>query len=716
MGNSSIKSSNKKLTQSIKSSQSSCCCCFNSSDSISSFSIDDKYYYPTFDRIRSNDKQHDISSSSKNHIYYCQSFEDLRNTINIDQWIDSLSILNTTTRVHQLDDKDDDIKQLEWIFTKTSNQEYLHLTKRFHLNFYLKDFQNRLKSSHLKQTFQNHYSSSKIIFPSNDTHQTTINDFNIIFTSPSESIIPHLLPNTINSYQIHEQIRSKCYFIPLIDYHIEPNDDEYKQKSVPLDRTHVVITLENNQTANLSKTTSLEIDSSFIFISNDSFQTGLIRINREKILKEFSSFIYNCNNDHSSYLSSNLIQQWFHTFILVNQTCAIVKRFLIGNTNHITCLFKESMNKIENLLPYQNNLIFASFRLPSCANSFQSNHFDDKSDPIIDAFSPKFLSHNKKLSNNTIEIDYEQYSFGLLLSRWPKSLIEIYYTHPTRYSKRQWPSKSQMDIIIKKSLLLLPNEHDHSWKINFDLIEEYLFELMNESTLYIYSLCQQFFSLTYEIRTLIKHSFLNYCENYGLPFSNNQTNLSEILTSFLKELYKQIHQKFLPNYFNHQLNMLNSTENYTQWFDYINQCLTNRIYLTNSYSISSSNRSLSIEFIFHFIDQLNRIFHHKRSEFYLNETILLDLHQQICTNLSRNHNSKELFENLFNNRTMTEMIQMTLTHEYDANAELVHNCLNQIRKAQTSLIFHYIWTIYIQYLHTYYNVIWNIERRKNNNI
>ena len=74
-----------------------------------------------------------------------------------------------------------------------------------------------------------------------------------------------------------------------------------------------------------------------------------------------------------------------------------------------------------------------------------------------------------------------------------------------------------MNIIIKKSLFLSPDGEDHQWKINFDLIEEYLFELMNELTLFFYILCQQLFSQTSSKRKLIKHCFLNYCEKYGLP-------------------------------------------------------------------------------------------------------------------------------------------------------------------------------------------------------
>jgi hypothetical protein len=94
----------------------------------------------------------------------------------------------------------------------------------------------------------------------------------------------------------------------------------------------------------MTKKVSVEQDPSFIFISNDSFQTGFIRIEQEKIPKHFLPFISYSQEENSYYLSSNLIQQWFHTLILVNQTCAIAKRFLTGDGSHITCLIKQKMN------------------------------------------------------------------------------------------------------------------------------------------------------------------------------------------------------------------------------------------------------------------------------------------------------------------------------------------------------------------------------------
>jgi hypothetical protein len=185
------------------------------------------------------------------------------------------------------------------------------------------------------------------------------------------------------------------------------------------------------------------------------------------------------------------------------------------------------------------------------------------------------------------------------------------------------------------------------------------------------------------------------------------------MSHFLKEIQFQITEKFIPNYFNHELNLFEPTENATQLFDYINQCLNDRINIPSSLFSTTSNRPIIVEFLFHFIDQLYQTFHIKRSQFHLNENVLIDLHKQLCEQLSNdtNNNSTTLqkFINyLLNNPQILENIQTNLTYEFETNAELVHTCLNQVRKADSSLIFHYTWTIYIQYLHTYYNVLWNI--------
>ncbi len=223
------------------------------------------------------------------------------------------------------------------------NREYYNFAKQIQLNIYLKDFLSRLKHSKLKQTFKNHFLLSTIIYPLIGIDQILADDLNLFILTPSESILPNLSSNTHTTYKIHEQIRSKCYFCPLTNSKIEPDDDEYKRKCIELDRTHVVITLEN-KTKEQDKKSVIEEECSCIFISNDSFHTGFIRIDQTKLAKHFLPFIFHSIEENISYLSSNLIQQWFNTLILVNQTCDIAKRFLTGDGSHITCLIKPQTN------------------------------------------------------------------------------------------------------------------------------------------------------------------------------------------------------------------------------------------------------------------------------------------------------------------------------------------------------------------------------------
>jgi hypothetical protein len=360
MGNKSSKLSDKKFEKTNK--NKNLFCCLRSS----TFSIDEKYF-PTLDRLLSNDKvnystalqQFDKSPRSRpknllgNPKRTIEDLEvSLHSTSSIDQWIDSLPILGTPSLNRPKTDLiinhhlTFDDEQFSHILTRKSNRRLINIAKNFQLNFYLKDFLNRLKTSKLKQTFKNHFSSSTIIYPCGGINQILTDSLNLFIISPSESMLPKISTNVNSLYKIHEQLRSKCYFIPTRNYQIEPDDDEYKQKSLQLDRTHVVITLETNQTTKLNEE-SIEFESSYVFMSNNSFQTGFIRIDQEKISKEFLPFIYYNSEENISYLSSNLIQQWFNTLIFINQTCAIAKRFLIGDGSHITCLLKSNQSNNE---------------------------------------------------------------------------------------------------------------------------------------------------------------------------------------------------------------------------------------------------------------------------------------------------------------------------------------------------------------------------------
>ena len=389
--------------------------------------------------------------------------------------IDEKSDQNIPTNSEQIFSTEDDL-QSSLDISFESNRQLANLINKFQLKFYLKDYLHRVKTSHENQSFTRHFSSSTIIYPCNGLNQILVELLHLFIVAPPESMLPNFCKTTFNSSIIHEQLRAKCYFIPRTDTLIEPSDQQLDS-------------------------------SSCVFVSNDDFENGLIRVNSEKISREFLPFLRHSPEENLVYFSSNSIHQWFHNLILVNQTCAIAKRFLSGDHHQITCLFQEDASSVGS----HHRLIFAVFRQPICTSS--------TNETCLDAFSPSFLSDNEKLSPQSVHIDYEQYSFAFILARWPKLLIESYYTHPQRHATRRWPCDEQMKLIIEKSLLLIPNCSNDRWEINWDLIEEFLFQLMNESALFFYLLCQKFFAQFDWQRRLIKHTFLNFCEKYGLPFS-----------------------------------------------------------------------------------------------------------------------------------------------------------------------------------------------------
>ncbi|CAF2881952.1 unnamed protein product [Rotaria sp. Silwood2] len=156
MGHNSTKLSNRKFKKTNKNKKIFCCLCTSHSltNSLSSLScsIDEKYF-PTFDRIVSNNNHYLVSienivinvSDNKN-----QSNKKL-NTTNINQWINSLPILESISLNHtninqsqliQEHNLTNDNEQLSHILAIKSNREFLNVIKKFQLNFYLEDYQN----------------------------------------------------------------------------------------------------------------------------------------------------------------------------------------------------------------------------------------------------------------------------------------------------------------------------------------------------------------------------------------------------------------------------------------------------------------------------------------------------------------------------------------------------------------------------------------------
>lgn len=310
---------------------------------------------------------------------------------------------------------------------------------------------------------------SKSINPSTFGQSSLIENMEIQFVVPGESIVPICSTSLENSYRIEENFRSKCFFIP---------SDWPK---IDFSRSETEFGSENRW-----------------ILSED----GRILVDLDSTDKSLKTFVKTCPIGQRSVLSSILVRKWFEQIILVNRTCAVAKNFLSGNVNSSSFLLKNSTS----------NFQFVTFR------SFLPNSSPTElCETNVDAFSPFFLSNFDRPTNRTIRIDFEQYSFGLLLRTSSKTLIDRLLNDFQRSKRRRWPNEKQIETILSQPIILIPDAENDRWIFDFSLLEQSFFQLFDDRTSLIFALTQIFFAKNSTQRTLVKNIFLNFVEVFGLP-------------------------------------------------------------------------------------------------------------------------------------------------------------------------------------------------------
>lgn len=235
--------------------------------------------------------------------------------------------------------------------SKFLTRPLIRLAKEIDLDLNLTDFRTRLSKSKIKEKFINHFTSNAVIYPPPVVESTLVNDLLVYNHTPSEYFLPIVSSNEHSNYKLSEQIRSKSYFYPSTLGKIEIRDEEYEKQTKELDRTHFVITLEtkskldNEESIQRTNKSSVDFNANGLLSLDETLNCGFIRVDSENSSKLWRPFFHRSNEENLFYLSSNLVQQWFQTLILVNQTCAIARRFLKGDGSHLTCLLKEPTTK-----------------------------------------------------------------------------------------------------------------------------------------------------------------------------------------------------------------------------------------------------------------------------------------------------------------------------------------------------------------------------------
>jgi hypothetical protein len=112
------------------------------------------------------------------------------------------------------------------------------------------------------------------------------------------------------------------------------------------------------------------------------------------------------------------------------------------------------------------------------------------------------------------------------------------------------------------------------------------------------------------------------------------------------------------------------------------------------------------EYVYEFTNELFEQFKCKRDNFQINENLLLQIHDKIINEqLSQlNNNSSKASKQILTDY-VKNINRDLLLNKFEEYAECVHKYLPQIRHHNQYLLFHYVWTMQVQYLAPFFNYL-----------
>lgn len=113
-------------------------------------------------------------------------------------------------------------------------------------------------------------------------------------------------------------------------------------------------------------------------------------------------------------------------------------------------------------------------------------------------------------------------------------------------------------------------------------------------------------------------------------------------------------------------------------------------------------------YIYEFFNALFEQFKTKRDNFQINEKLLLKLHTQILEREDLIINDDPAASQILNDKFINAIKLIDkdcLLSQFEEYAECVHKYLPQIRQHNQYLLFHYVWTMQVQYLAPFFNYL-----------
>ena len=354
-----------------------------------------------------------------------------------------------------------------------------------------------------------------------------------------------------------------------------------------------------------------------------------------------------------------------------------------------------------------------------------------------------------------LAVENNVFKFCLRLDRWP-SALRISFFKRTRPNPN-WPTKQALDAVLESGCLITGFQEEKSarWRIDTCLAESILFSSLSAHKAFIFyciHLVLGFLSVEQtrpfksarftdfiSQRVLLHHFFrfveLDIDDLDSLNAKDFISNLLLQLKSFSDHLRTTL-QRFKtlnkPNYFEMNEPILNLTDQEMICRDEallasdllralnefhsallsINQSKTSSVNLLNAVfdkmrprlAGSSfirclpshySHNAYLYEYVYNFASELFNQFKAKKDQFAISEELLIGLHEELLARKASNP-----FVD-----TIRRIDRDCLFSKFEEYAECVHKYLPQIRNNNQYLLFHYIWTMQVQYLAPFFNYL-----------
>lgn len=381
-----------------------------------------------------------------------------------------------------------------------------------------------------------------------------------------------------------------------------------------------------------------------------------------------------------------------------------------------------SCKLVENFLHTTNNLNQSQLNLNSAG--FIRKHKIDNSFSYV-----------------TNETDFKSSNFKLYLKlgQWPTSYD---FRSRLKFIKRQalleYISKNTCLITNKSNKDELDMSYDEfgaeKWTIDTALAETVIFKSFSKHQMFIY---YYFFNVLNNLKTIIEdrhgmgiqrdETFIGnrVLLHHYLRFIDSKSDLGKLdpvrlllnFCTFLRASIQTYNSLNRPNFFDLKQEILDENgidAKLEEFADLLNKSelyfkkASKPIDLSVQFRLVTpkQNNKIFNEYLTDFFQILFEQFKSKRDHFKMNEQVLIEIHDKV---LKYNENLNSL---LANQQAHID-ISAALLSKFEFYAECVHKYLPQIRQHNQYLLFHYIWTMQVQYLAPFFNYICDLYKSYN---